>query len=425
MQADMDALLPASDGIPLFLLRTNFMSLLARIVARSLKLPEPPTHAVSVRRAVAVPMSDGVTLNTDLYLPQGLEKPLVVLVRSPYGKSGFLVGSTARPLAERGFLVVYQCCRGTHGSGGKFDPHHDEQADGLATIEWIKRQPWFGGAIATYGPSYLGYTQWAVARDAGAEVKAMAMQVTLSNFADMTYAGGSLMLENALSWTNLISKMMKPLFALRLLLGTILGRAPISAQQWRQLPLGSLDEKVVGARVPFWQDWMEHASASDPWWAPMDFHRTLPEIRRPITMVAGWFDIFLPWQLRDFRELHETGCPVRITIGPWRHTDSGVGRVGLIDALEWFRATMCEGAEAPRQPPVHLFVTGADTWRHFAHWPPRESIQETGICKRTGSSDGSRHMALLPITSCMIPRTPHPRSPAALTITPFGRTTAN
>src|SRR3546814_9547193 len=42
--------------------------------------------------------------------------------------------------------------------------------------------------IVTYGMSYLGYTQWAIARDA-TDVRAMAMLVTMSNFAGMTYAG--------------------------------------------------------------------------------------------------------------------------------------------------------------------------------------------------------------------------------------------
>ena len=59
-----------------------------------------------------------------------------------------------------------QSVRGTFGSGGHFDPLN-EQIDGLATVEWLKKQPWFGGTFATYGPSYLGHTQWAIAADSG------------------------------------------------------------------------------------------------------------------------------------------------------------------------------------------------------------------------------------------------------------------
>ena len=187
-----------------------------------LKLPKTALHSVSVRRDIKVRMPDGAQLLTDHYFPKDVDKPPVVLVRSPYGKSGFMSASMARPFAERGFQVVLQCCRGTGGSSGVFDPHHDERADGLATLDWIKSQVWYGGAIVTYGLSYLGYTQWAVAREAGPEVKAMAMQVTVSSFARMTYAGDSLMLENALSWTKMVTSMKRPWFMLRMLVNMLL-----------------------------------------------------------------------------------------------------------------------------------------------------------------------------------------------------------
>ena len=54
--------------------------------------------------------------------------------------------------------------------------------------------------------------------------------------------------------------------------------------------------------VSWWQDWMDHAEPGDPWWEPIDYGaaaQTLP----PTVMVAGWYDIFLPWQLRDFAAL--------------------------------------------------------------------------------------------------------------------------
>ena len=38
-----------------------------------------------------------------------------------------------------------------------------ERDDGLDTVEWLRRQPWFDGRLGTYGPSYVGYTQWAIA----------------------------------------------------------------------------------------------------------------------------------------------------------------------------------------------------------------------------------------------------------------------
>src|ERR1700751_5723673 len=135
------------------------MSFLLRRMLKNLGIAQ--THPVSIQRRINVQTSGGIQLLTDLYLGSPKARAPVVLVRSPYGRSSFLAGNIAYPLASQGFNVVLQSCRGTFGSTGVFNPHHDEQRDGLATIEWIKQQPWYGHCIATAGGSYLGYTQWA------------------------------------------------------------------------------------------------------------------------------------------------------------------------------------------------------------------------------------------------------------------------
>jgi len=55
--------------------------------------------------------------------------------------------------AERGLQVVIQSARGTFGSEGQFSPF-DERADGLATLRWIREQPWHGQRIGMIGPSF-------------------------------------------------------------------------------------------------------------------------------------------------------------------------------------------------------------------------------------------------------------------------------
>ena len=167
------------------------------------------------------------------------------MIRSPYGKGMFIATNTAYPLASQGFNVALQCCRGTGGSSGTFDPHHDEERDGLATLEWIRRQPWCNGSIATYGGSYLGYTQWAVAAATSPDIKAMAMQVTLSDFSRMTYSGNSLMLQNALTWTYTMTMAKQPLALLGMMLRRLRGAPTIRADRWRSLPLTMLDRCLL------------------------------------------------------------------------------------------------------------------------------------------------------------------------------------
>src|SRR5215831_12081288 len=110
------------------------MTIASRFFERAMKLPPAPNRAVQVERDLRVPMPDGVQLLADRYVPGGAGRPPLVLVRSPYGRRGFWGLVFGRLLAERGFQVLIQSCRGTFGSGGTLDPFGpDEHDDGLAT----------------------------------------------------------------------------------------------------------------------------------------------------------------------------------------------------------------------------------------------------------------------------------------------------
>ena len=142
------------------------MTMLSRLIGGIGKLPPAETYDVLVERDLHVPMPDGVVLLANRYAPRNVEKPPLILVRCCYGRDGFFGLLFGRIYAERGFQVLVQSTRGTFGSGGIFNPFGDEHDDGLATVAWLKQQPWFPGSFFTNGLSYLGYVQWAIARDA-------------------------------------------------------------------------------------------------------------------------------------------------------------------------------------------------------------------------------------------------------------------
>src|SRR5262245_5871938 len=155
------------------------MTLVSRILQSALGLPPAVTRDLTVERDLRVPMSDGTVLLADRWAPSsGAEGLPTALIRTPYGRSGIVGQLMARPLAERGYQVLMQSVRGTFGSGGTFDPMRRERSDGLDTLQWVLKQPWFGEAMVLYGASYLGYVQWAVADQLPPQVKAMVPIVT-------------------------------------------------------------------------------------------------------------------------------------------------------------------------------------------------------------------------------------------------------
>jgi hypothetical protein len=67
-------------------------------------------------------------------------------------------------------------------SGGDYYPLWYECADGVETIRWLKRQPWFNGQLATWGGSYFGYTRWFVSDQTDPAPSAMMIELASSSF---------------------------------------------------------------------------------------------------------------------------------------------------------------------------------------------------------------------------------------------------
>jgi putative CocE/NonD family hydrolase len=119
-------------------------------------------YAVRVDRDLVIPAGDGVPLLANRFYPLHVDRPPLVLLRSPYGR-GAALDPMPRLLAERGYQVLYVSLRGTHGSGGQFDGFTIHTADADGTLSWLRQQSWFGGVLATWGASYLGFAQWELA----------------------------------------------------------------------------------------------------------------------------------------------------------------------------------------------------------------------------------------------------------------------
>ncbi|MGI8331382.1 CocE/NonD family hydrolase [Actinomadura scrupuli] len=338
------------------------MSLSSHLLQRRLKLSPPSTRDLVAQRDLRVPMPDGVELLADRWAPRtGGEALPTALIRCPYGRRGPLAWGMVRPLAERGFQVLIQSTRGGFGSGGAFDPMRQERADGLATLEWVVEQPWFGGSIVLVGLSYLGYVQWAVADRLPPEVKAMIPQSAESALTLEFLRRDGVSLETPFGWGVMIAGQERRWAMLRQLL-----QARRTRRALFTLPLDRADVAAIGHRSDYIQDILA-CDAEDPRWAGIDHRHRVAEVTVPVSSIGGWYDIFLPGQIRDFQILQEAGRPARLTIGPWTHLS--VDGTAVREAVE-FGLPHARGEQPPRRSPVRLFVMGEETWRDFDAWPP-------------------------------------------------------
>lgn len=341
------------------------MSLISRLMNRSMHLPPAETYNLAITRNIQVPMPDGTTLLADLYTPRGATSKLpTLLIRSPYGRFGLF----ARPYAERGYQVLLQSCRGTAGSGGPFVYTRNEHDDGLATIQWIKQQTWFSGDLATLGPSYLGFVQWAVAADAGSDLKAIVPQITTSDFNHFRFQGGSLNLESSLDWSTMMTAQAASGMKLSSLLFSGLRNRKLE-RAYLHLPLGEADQQVVQQPSQHFQDQLLHGPEDD-YWKPIDFHARLPEVQAPAYLMGGWYDIFLDGQLQDYQALRSAGKQPYLLVGPWTHTSFGREGIAIRESLAWLDTHVKNQPHKLHAMPVQLFIMGEQRWRDFAAWPP-------------------------------------------------------
>ncbi|MGO9751346.1 MAG: CocE/NonD family hydrolase [Solirubrobacteraceae bacterium] len=364
------------------------MSYASEILARRMRLPRAQTEDVVSDHNLPAVMDDGVVLLADRWVARDTRatpQP-TVLVRSPYGRRQLVGLMLGRLLAERGLQVVIQSVRGTFGSEGDFSPF-DERADGLATLRWLREQPWHSDRIGMIGPSYLGLVQWAVAPEAGDDLAALSIHVSASQFHGQTYAGGSLSLETAASWLVLVGAQERRLAPVAI--ARALRRLPTL---FSELPITDLDERATGAEVAWFREALANPRREDAYWITRDFAQGVGRVTAPVQLVGGWHDIFLPWMLEDFRALQVAGRQPQLTIGPWTHTAPGLLAEGMREGLAWLRARLLLDDRLVREAPVRVFVSGEGDeggeggegggegsegseggkggWRDLPTWPP-------------------------------------------------------
>ena len=145
---------------------------------------EAPTDYFDyVKRVVAIPMRDGVKLNTVIVLPKGAKNAPILLTRTPYS-AGELTGHAESPhmasilqgydnatdvIVDGGYIRVIQDVRGKYDSEGDYvmnRPLHgvlnptpvDDSTDAWDTIDWLSKNiPESNGKVGIIGISYDGY----------------------------------------------------------------------------------------------------------------------------------------------------------------------------------------------------------------------------------------------------------------------------
>jgi putative CocE/NonD family hydrolase len=113
---------------------------------------------------VWIPMSDGDSLQADVWIPTGVDSSEVILVQTPYNKDNtqFALPTWANILNmnSQPYIWVIVDWRGFYGSVNAAVAQPDRGQDGYDICDWIVQQSWHKDRIGTWGPSALGGVQY-------------------------------------------------------------------------------------------------------------------------------------------------------------------------------------------------------------------------------------------------------------------------
>lgn len=317
-----------------------------------------PVCEVGKSWSVMLPMSDGVHLETKIWLPDQEQKDYpIILKRNCYSMQIPMLELQAKEYARRGFGFVVQSCRGTMKSEGVWEPNVNERQDGLDTLEWLSKQP-FVRNIGYWGDSYLALTGWCMLDAVPEKVKTMFLGVYGIDRHTSAYQDGMFRHDVLTSWAK--ENAGKPIDA-------------DTMESYRFRPQMEVDEKLWGVRLDWYRDWISNPDRESDYWNT-GFWEMLKEIpgktKIPIFVKEGWYDHHLGSALVSYDRLPENIKKKSVLeIGPWNHYYLNVVTHGkceyalkneMEEPLVWFEKILMK-EEMPIGK-IEEYVIGADTW---------------------------------------------------------------
>jgi putative CocE/NonD family hydrolase len=368
---------------------------------------------VQVAENVMVEARDGVELATDIYFPARNGRRVrgrlpALLHRTPYNKSE--VEATlgyCRYFAANGYVAVIQDCRGCYRSGGDVNFLMPEAGDGYDTMRWIDSQPWTDGQVGTWGTSWAGWTQTALAALGPKNLKTMVPNMSGSDAHSSSVRHGGALELRFLAWAFWHSAVnTQATLKTNPALDAALNHGAVRFREWlTRMPIrpGQTQLKLV----PQYEKWafelLTHAEYDDFWkhpsLSPESHWDSFPDI--PILWVGGWYDSYTRATFENFLGMSKAKkAPQYVLVGPWTHGSETVQQpfAGDVEftrdaALESFRDLhlrwfdhWLKGADngIDRDPRVRVYVMGGGEgrktsggrlmhggeWRDLEAWPP-------------------------------------------------------
>ncbi|GGK67218.1 CocE/NonD family hydrolase [Rufibacter glacialis] len=358
-----------------------------------------------------VPMRDGTKLFTVVYAPKDKSQKYPIMLNrtpysvAPYGEDKYKTSmGPSTDMLREGYIFAYQDVRGKYMSEGEFvnmaplkakkgKKDIDESTDTYDAIAWlVKNVPNNNGRVGQWGISYPGYYTSVGLVGSHPALKASSPQAPVTDwFWDDFHHHGAFFLPHAFNFLASFGQprpQPSPTGGPRFNHGT-----PDGYDFFLRLgPLSNANDLYLKNNVSFWNDIVQHPNY-DFFWQAMDIRPHLKNIKPAVMTVGGWFDaenLFGALETYKTIEKNNPNTYNTIVMGPWFHggwsrsAGENLGKVSFRQNTSEFYRPNIEakffrhylkgtGKGTPGLPEAYMFNTGANQWREFAAWPPKNT----------------------------------------------------
>lgn len=372
-------------------------------------------HYTKIERMV--PMRDGVKLFTSIYIPKNISANKtypILLDRTPYSVAPYgedLYKPSIGPsilFAREGYIIVYQDVRGKYMSEGDFEANRpfivnkkgktdvDESSDTFDTIDWLlKNISGNNGKVGSWGISAPGFYTTMTAIEAHPALKIASPQAPVTDWfmGDDRHHNGAFFLMGTFAFLSSYGAPRPaptpkgaPSFAAY---GT-----PDSYEFYKNMgPLKNFNEKIFKNQNRVWNQMMENETYNDFWKARTPVPH-LKNIKPAVMVVGGWFDqedLYGPLKTYQGIERNDPKSANLLVMGPWIHggwargAGESLGNIRFGSKTSAFYQKEIElpifnhylkDQPDPALPKAYIFETGANEWRKYDQWPPKNTVEK-------------------------------------------------
>lgn len=401
-----------------------FLLALGCALASPLLWAEDP--GITRLKSQMIPMRDGIELSTDLYFPvdhQG--RSPVILVRTVYNKNQtFAWNPVWTELVKQGYVVAIQDIRGRFESGGEYVIASGRREDGVDTLDWITRQDWSNGKVATSGCSYLGETQVVLAAtNHPSLVTAIPMSPASGYYAPgrawQAFSGGAFELGQTAGWFagsgSKVYTQPPEGFDRGTYFQTLEEEIEMTPpvdfarylEELQSLPTIDVLQRA-GVPPTDYETWRRSHPDGD-YYRNLDLVQADDEFSIPALFMDSWYDYGATETLAMFEQFSkrsrtEAGKKHQyLIIGPHTHCNyddaqenTVVGARPVGDTrypyqqlqIDWFNYWMKgEKNDVLQRDRIHYYVMGANEWRSSNIWPPEGTQHRKWYLSGSGNAN--------------------------------------